>query len=76
MIIKSDQASGCCDNDHECCDSATHGVVTQGATGRYCEVMWLCKSCAIQWAGGEENILTAKEAREKCNADPRGYADF
>jgi hypothetical protein len=49
MIIKSFQASGPCDND--CGNEATHGVVQQGATGRFCEVMWICKACAIKWAG-------------------------
>jgi len=75
MIIESEQADGPCDN----CDkgTATHGAVQQGATGRYCEVMWICKTCAIKWVQGDETqILTTQEARDKCNANPYGYADF
>jgi len=74
MIIQSQQASGPCDND--CGNEATHGVIAQGATGRFCEVMWICKACAIKWAGGEENILTHEEAFRKCEEDPTGYPDF
>jgi hypothetical protein len=76
MIIKSHQASGPCDNDHECCGTATHGVVTQGATGRFCEVMWICRECAIQWAGGEDKILSHQDAFEKCENDPTGWPEF
>lgn len=72
MIVESVQATGNCDN----CDTneATHGALARGATGRYCEVLWVCKDCAIQWAGGEENILTLEDARKECEKD--GYADF
>lgn len=74
MIIKLEQARGPCDN----CDSkqATHGVVLQGNTGRYCEVMWICEDCAIKWAGSKLNILETYEARHICNEDPKGWADF
>ena len=72
MIIESQQAIGKCDNCEK--NNATHGAVAQGATGRYCEVMWICKACAIKWAGGEENILTYEDALKKCEKD--GYPDF
>jgi hypothetical protein len=73
MIAVSEQASGKCDTA-ECQATATHGGVARGATGRYCEVLWFCKSCAARIAGGEENILTTDQAREK--ADKDGWADF
>ena len=73
MIVKSEQARGKCDNCET--NEATHGCVAQGATGRYCEVMWICKPCALKWAP-EDEILTTQEGRDKCNADPQGYADF
>lgn len=73
MIIKSDQARGKCD---ECgLHQSTHAALNQGATGRWCEVMWICHKCAVRWAGGEDNILTAEQARDKCNVG-NGWADF
>jgi len=77
MIIKSEQANGDCDNGCEV--AATHGAVAQGATGRWCEVMWVCESCANKWAGGAEKVLTAQQAREKIEAGEdglTGYPDF
>ena len=74
MIIKSIQASGPCDND--CGNEATHGVVQQGATGRFCEVMWICAACAVKWAGGRDKILSHQEAFEKCENTPGGWPDF
>lgn len=76
MIIKSDQARGACDACDRVGHPATHGVIQQGATGRYCEVMWICRECAIAWSGGEHNIMTAQEGRDECNADENGWADF
>lgn len=74
MIIKSDQARGKCD----CCGNheSNYGALNQGATGRWCEVMWICRECAINWANGEENILTAEEARLQCSSKPNSWADF
>lgn len=75
MIIKSDQAHGPCDS----CpanQTATHGALAQGATGRFCEVLWLCKLCAIRMAQGEANILTAEEARDKVRAMDGATVDF
>ena len=70
MIIQSDQATGDCD---ACANgNASHGALSRGATGRWCEVMWLCRSCAINWAGGEENIMSAAEARV-CDKVHEGY---
>jgi len=72
MIIISPQAHG----KPDCCGEgeATHAVIAQGATGRWCEVMWICAACAAEWAGGEEKIKDADTARELC--DENGYADF
>lgn len=75
MIIKSDQAHGDCD----VCErpGATHAAIAKGATGRYCEVMWLCKPCAIGWVDGEEGqILPAEEARLGLESIPGNYCDF
>ena len=47
-----------------------YAFVAQGATGRYCEVMWICDSC------GGDDAIDVETARKQCNADPRGYADF
>jgi len=49
------------------------GAVAKGATGRYCVVMY----CGPEWL--EENGITPmpiEEAREKADADPKGFADF
>lgn len=72
MIIESEQASGECDHCNK--NRATHGVVSQGATGRWCETIWLCRQCAVDWAGGEDKILSTAAARRRCNQN--GWADF
>lgn len=47
--------------------------VARGATGRWCEVLWICQSCAGK--GGEP--LSAEEARQRIGAMGGGdYADF
>jgi hypothetical protein len=80
MIIHSAQAkstgAGPCDACHTSDHSLAYAAVAQDATGRHCEVMWICKPCAIKWAGGEEHILTTENARELCNYKPGAYADF
>ena len=55
---------------------ATVTAVAQGATGRYCPVLAVCKDCApdIGYEGG--TLLSIEDARAKCDADPKGYADF
>jgi len=54
---------------------ATITAVAQGATGRYCPVLAVCKDCApsIGYHGG---AISIEDARAKCDADPKGYADF
>ena len=45
--------------------------VAQGATGRYCEVMWICDDC--------DDVAVALDvdaAREKCEAKAGAWADF
>jgi hypothetical protein len=38
--------------------------------------MWICKACAIKWAGGEDKILSHQDAFEKCENTPGGWPDF
>lgn len=76
MIIRSEQAFGKgCDGCGQDVDME-FAAVAKGATGRHCEVLWLCESCATTWAGGEEHILGASAAREQINARPNEWADF
>jgi len=56
MLIKKSFASEC-----DTCDAPgphPHGAaaLAQGATGRWCEVLWLCRTCA------DEPVMTAEEA--------------
>ncbi len=53
-----------------------YAFVARGATGRYCEVMWLCDSCGDNQADGRE-VPTADEARDEIDSrGPDHYADF
>ena len=49
-----------------------YSVVAQGATGRFCEVMWLCDTCGNN--GGLS--MSLQDARDKCNSIVGAYADF
>ncbi len=46
--------------------------VAQGATGRWCEVLWICDRCGDDY----DNAMTAHEARTWCNQQPASRADF
>lgn len=52
-------------------------VIAQGATGRWCEVMYggPTELSRVLRADGEE-VLTVDEARDRANALPNSYADF
>lgn len=50
-----------------------YAMVAQGATGRYCEVMWICDDCGNKQEG---EVLTVEAARDYCDAQPNAYADF
>lgn len=70
MLVKSEQipAGTKCD---QCGDRpATLGHVAQGATGRWCEVMWVCRPC-----GGKDGI-PAEEARQRIWDEGNGWPDF
>ena len=72
LIRNSDQHDGrTCDF----CDFAESfdlrlALVIQGATGRFCEVMWACD----EHADGSE--IDVEEARKICDNTPDGWADF
>jgi hypothetical protein len=70
MYVRSEQASGSCDT----CDKgkATIGYVAKGATGRNCEVLWICEDCVAEGA----EIKDAQAARDIINARPGEWADF
>lgn len=78
-LIKSDQARGECD-EFNCTKHATLGVVQQGATGRYCEVMWLCDACGrkLYGLGPDVKIKPAEELRQEIRAknSVHGWPDF
>jgi len=71
MIIHSEQASGKCDSCGK--GNATLGCVAQGATGRWCEVMWICEDCGPEDPAA---IKTAKEARAEIEASGNGWPEF
>jgi hypothetical protein len=49
-----------------------YAIIAQGATGRWCEVMWICDVCGK----AHEALSPAKSAEEARNTLPSGYADF
>ena len=51
-------------------------AVAQGATGRYCPVLAVCKDCAptVGWDGKE--LMSIEDARKWCDSQPNGWADF
>lgn len=56
---------------------ATITAVAQGATGRYCPVLAVCQDCGPDIGVTDDTvILSIEDARAKCDADPKGYADF
>lgn len=73
MYTHSEQINGeVCDN-HACNNTASVGVVQRGATGRHCEVLWICKDCA----GEDADILPAEEARQRVrDMGGANYPDF
>lgn len=80
MLIKhSDQVPSVVDCDYcgsQSADSSKgYAVVSRGATGRYCEVLWLCNTCGEMQADPND-LPTVSEARLLCNSKPGAYADF
>jgi len=70
MYINSEAARGVCDM----CDTkpATVGILATGATGRVCEVMWICSACVPEGA----EVKSAEAARAEIEAYGNGYPDF
>ena len=44
--------------------------VAQGASGRWCEVMWICDSCGDKRVNDGHHALHVTEARERINVKP------
>ena len=76
MIIESNQARGKCDTCQNESVESTHAAVAEGNTGRFCEVLWLCSKCAIEMAGGKEEILTYDQAVDHIYNETNGFPDF
>jgi len=69
MLIKREYPAPECDFCQG--DKAEFAFIAQGATGRWCEVMWVCSACCED---GGNNAMPVDKAREM--ADNNGYADF
>lgn len=79
VISEQSQPDSKCDMRCTSGKAATIGVVCQGQTGRWCEVLWICEDCVTK---GEEAV-PAQVAREWIAAGEMpngtrltGYADF
>lgn len=48
--------------------------IARGATGRYCEVLWICEDCADKSVMAQ--AVTIEKAREWANNQPDSWADF
>lgn len=83
MLIKNSDQNTMADNSK--CDwchkekgtsyKRGYAYIAQGATGRWCEVMWLCDACGAE----QEEISPAVDveaARQKVSAMPGSWADF
>ncbi len=62
------------------CDSPFHGVgaaaLAQGATGRWCEVLWLCPSCTSRFTPRDE-IMSPEYAAHLISQMPQpSWPDF
>ena len=44
--------------------------VAQGASGRWCEVMWACDACGDERVNNGAQALHVGEARERINSKP------
>ena len=44
--------------------------VAQGASGRWCEVMWMCDDCGDKRVNDGHHALHVTEARERINVKP------
>jgi len=72
MVVTGASAQGKCDY---CSDKpATLSALCRGATGRVCEVMWICVDCD----GGEKDRPTADDVRDNVVAHfgAGAFADF
>ena len=50
--------------------------VAQGATGRWCEVMWSCDNCGDSRIAEGHQALHVAEARERIATTRQGRVDF
>jgi hypothetical protein len=72
MIARKDTR---CDFSNRNYDTPVMGVamIAQGATGRWCEVLW-CGPEEAAAAGYDKNVISYEEAVAKAEAS--GYVDF
>jgi hypothetical protein len=81
MLIKQSEQSpitgdcdlcGTPDSEH----GEHYAFIARGATGRWCEVLWVCDVCGSQREDSDdEPVMTAKQAREYVT-DGLEWADF
>ena len=55
--------------------SKGYAIIAQGATGRYCEVMWFCDTCGKEQLRGKPS-KSAEEARKWVKEEGDGWAEF
>ena len=77
MLIKdSEQNTFSPDFDCDYCDEKPaqnikgYADVAQGASGRWCEVMWMCDDCGDKRVNDGAHALHVAEARERINIKP------
>ncbi|HBO12495.1 MAG TPA: hypothetical protein DD491_06895 [Halieaceae bacterium] len=76
MVIEREAASNTpCDLCRGTEMPAAYACVAQGASGRWCEVLWLDENCARKVAG-EQGILSPDEARARVAEMPGAWAEF
>tara|TARA_Y100001947_G_C10121193_1_gene211360 strand:+ start:263 stop:523 length:261 start_codon:yes stop_codon:yes gene_type:complete len=77
MLIKdSEQNTFSPDFDCDYCDEKPaqnikgYADVDQGASGRWCEIMWMCDDCGDKRVNDGDHALHVAEARERINIKP------
>lgn len=75
MIIQGGTPHRECDicNGDDKLFQKNYAAVARGATGRWCEVLWLCDTCGDSMSRGV--AVTAQQARERVSVG-QDWADF
>lgn len=54
-----------------------YAVIAQGATGRWCEVMWICDACGNKSASQNPHpVMSPEEARKEVTNPPHSWPEF